>query len=126
MSFLTVFALANFLYVFLAWIISWIFVIVVLLLAPFIAVVVIAVLVAMVHFAISLDVFNFFIFFFNMLLHASIISKSSLATFTVTESSSLLALDSCAEPRAPVEALFTKGANECLLALAFCFVSPEV
>ena len=55
----------------------------------------------------------------------SIITKL-LATFTVTESSSRLALDSCAEPRAPVQTLFTKGANEGLLALAFCFVRPEV
>ena len=130
MRILTVFTLANFLYVFFAWPISFIVVIVVLLLAPYIAIVVIAVLVAMVFSASSLGDYSFFIFFFDMRLLAvfyffSIITKL-LATSTVTESSSRLALDSCAEPRAPVQALFTIGANEGLLARAFCFVRPEV
>ena len=91
-------------------------------LAELIAIVVIAVIVAMVHFASSCFIPINLIF--NMrLLNNVFISKP--AAFIVTESSSLHALDSFAEPRAPVQALFTIGANERLFALAFCFVRPE-
>ena len=93
-------------------------------LAELIAIVVIAVIVAMVHFASSCFIPINLIFLLNMrLLNNVCIFKP--AAFIVTESSSLHALDSFAEPRAPVQALFTIGANERLFALAFCFVRPE-
>ena len=86
--------------------------------------VVIAVIVAMVHFARSCFVSINLIFSLNKRpLNTVFISKP--AAFRVTESSSFHALDSLAEPRAPVQALFTIGANERLFALAFCFVRPE-
>ena len=108
------YASANFLCVFFAWPFSFIFVAAVSTFAKLITIVVITIVVAMVHFA-SSWLFNLIFFIF----------KLNLAAFSVTESSSLLALDSFAEPRAPVQALFTIGANERLFALAFCFVRPE-
>ena len=48
-----------------------------------------------------------------------------LAAFLVAESSSRLALHSGAEPRTPVQALLAEGANEGVLALAFCVGRPE-
>ena len=55
----------------------------------------------------------------------TIFTIRELTAFLVAESSSRLAFDSCAEPRAPAQALFTEGANEGPLALALCFVCPE-